>query len=98
MVPSALAKSVAMTDSLSIIDWCVIAIYLIILIVFAYWLSRSQFNRSDYYVGDRKIGAWPVAMSIMATQCSTNSILGAPAFVAFTAGGGFANYRRRKNV
>jgi SSS family solute:Na+ symporter len=24
----------------------------------------------------------------MATQCSTNSLLGAPAFVAFAAGGG----------
>ena len=34
------------------------------------------------------MGAWPVGLSIMATQCSTNSILGAPAFVAFAAGGG----------
>jgi SSS family transporter len=34
------------------------------------------------------MGAWPIALSVMATQCSTNSILGAPAFVAFAAGGG----------
>ena len=34
------------------------------------------------------MGAWPVAISVLATQCSTNSILGAPAFVAFAAGGG----------
>jgi Na+/proline symporter len=55
---------------------------------FAIWLSRGQHSREDYYVGGRHVGAWPVALSIMATQCSTNSILGAPAFVAFAAGGG----------
>ncbi len=54
----------------------------------AAWLSRGQFDREDYYVGGRTVGAWPVGLSIMATQCSTNSILGAPAFVAFAAGGG----------
>lgn len=54
----------------------------------AAWLSRRQFDRQDYYVGGRDIGPWPVGLSIMATQCSTNSILGAPAFVAFAAGGG----------
>lgn len=73
---------------ISFVDWSVIFLYLISLLGLAYFLSRSQFNREDYYVGDRKMGAWPVAISIMATQCSTNSILGAPAFVAFAAGGG----------
>jgi len=77
-----------MTQSLSPFDWLVIAVYLFSLIAFAWWLSRLQDSREDYYVGGRKMGAWPVALSIMATQCSTNSILGAPAFVAFAAGGG----------
>ncbi len=77
-----------MTQELSSIDWLVIIGYLLFLIAFAWWLSRRQESREDYYVGGRKVGAWPVALSIMATQCSTNSILGAPAFVAFAAGGG----------
>ena len=77
-----------MTQTLTIIDWLVIFTYLFGLIAFAIWLSRRQESREDYYVGGRKIGAWPVALSVMATQCSTNSILGAPAFVAFTLGGG----------
>lgn len=77
-----------MTDSLATLDWLVIAFYLVFLMAMAVWLSRSQDSREDYYVGGRKIGAWPVAISVMATQCSTNSILGAPAFVAFAAGGG----------
>lgn len=77
-----------MTQSLAIIDWLVIATYLLFLIGFALWLARKQESREDYYVGGRAMGSWPVAISIMATQCSTNSILGAPAFVAFAAGGG----------
>ena len=70
--------------SISLLDWIVIATYLVFLLAMATWLSRSQFNREDYYVGGRSLGKWPVAISIMATQCSTNSILGAPAFVALT--------------
>jgi SSS family transporter len=78
----------AMTPSLAPLDWLVIGSYLVALVLFALWLSRRQHNRDDYYVGGRQLDAWPVAISVMATQCSTNSILGAPAFVAFAAGGG----------
>lgn len=77
-----------MEPSLAALDWFVIGAYLTFLIIFALWLARSQHSRDDYYVGGRKLGAWPVAISIMATQCSTSSIMGAPAFVAFSAGGG----------
>lgn len=77
-----------MTQKLAQIDWLVIGLYLLFLIALAWWLSRHQESREDYYVGGRNVRAWPVALSIMATQCSTNSILGAPAFVAFAAGGG----------
>ncbi|QIB64626.1 sodium:solute symporter [Kineobactrum salinum] len=70
------------------LDWLIIGSYLLFLVLFALYLSRQQSSRADYYVGGRSIGAWPVAISVLATQCSTNSILGAPAFVAFAAGGG----------
>lgn len=73
---------------LAFVDWLVIGGYCFGLLVFAAWLAKGQGNREDYYVGGRSVGAWPVGLSIMATQCSTNSILGAPAFVAFAAGGG----------
>lgn len=77
-----------MTNTITAIDWAIIGFYCIGLLAMAAWLSRGQHNREDYYVGGRALGAWPVGLSIMATQCSTNSILGAPAFVAFTLGGG----------
>ncbi len=75
-------------ELITTLDWLIIFIYLIALIIFSAWLSRSQSSRGDYYVSGRKTGPWPIAISIMATQCSSNSILGAPAFVAFAAGGG----------
>lgn len=77
-----------MATSLHLIDWLVIAFYLAGLLAFGLWLSFKQFSRADYYVSGRSMGSVPIAISIMATQCSTNSILGAPAFVAFTVGGG----------
>lgn len=77
-----------MAQHLVWLDWAVIAVYLALLMSMAVWLARTQGSREDYYVGGRTIGAWPVAISIMATQCSTNSILGAPAFVGFTDAGG----------
>jgi len=75
-------------DGIAQLDWIIIFVYLFGLIAFSAWLSRRQHTRSDYYVSGRDTGPVPIAVSIMATQCSSNSILGAPAFVAFAAGGG----------
>jgi len=77
-----------MIETISRIDWLIIGVYLAGLILLSLWLSRGQHSRDDYYVAGHETGAWPISISIMATQCSTNSILGAPAFVAFAAGGG----------
>ncbi len=76
------------TLSVAWLDWVVIFSYLVALLLFIVYLGRKQETNEDYYVAGRKLGAWPAAISVMATQCSTNSILGAPAFVAFTVGGG----------
>ena len=70
------------------LDWCVIGVYLVGLIALSIMLAKRQHSRADYYVGGYTVGPWPIAVSTMATQCSTNSILGAPAFVAFSVGGG----------
>lgn len=52
------------------------------------WLSLRQRDQKDYYLGGNNTGPLAIALSTLATQCSTNSLLGAPAFVAFVAGGG----------
>ena len=70
------------------LDWFIICIYLILLISLSTYLSKFQKNIRDYFISSRKEEPRNVAISVLATQCSTNSILGAPAFVAFTVGGG----------
>ena len=73
---------------ISIFDWLVIFSFLSALLILAWHISRAQNNGLDYFVAGRDIGPYKIATSVVATQCSTNSILGAPAFVAFAAGGG----------
>jgi SSS family solute:Na+ symporter len=50
------------------------------------WLSRKQKSVKDYFLAGNRTGPLPIALSTTATQCSTNSLLGAPAFVAFSGG------------
>ncbi len=73
---------------MSNLDWWVIGGYLAAMLGLAVYLGRSQASREDYYLGANRLPGWALATSIIATQCSTNSLLGAPAFVGFVAGGG----------
>ncbi|MGF1485313.1 MAG: sodium/solute symporter [Opitutales bacterium] len=73
---------------LATVDWVVIASYLTALIALSAWLARGQQSKRDYYLGGNRTGPLPLALSTMATQCSTNSILGATAFVALAENGG----------
>ena len=72
------------------LDWFIIFSYLISLILLSAYLSKDQKSSKDYFVASRKQKSKSLAISILATQCSTNSILGAPAFVAFSVGGGLS--------
>lgn len=75
-------------DHMNYVDWLVVVFYILSLIILSYRLGKTQLNKRDYYVGGNKIHWLPVAISTSATQLSTNSMLGAPAFVAFSIGGG----------
>jgi len=77
-----------MSMSLNHLDWLIISIYLAGMVALSFFLARGQKNARDYYLGGNKTAPLPIALSTIATQCSTNSLLGAPAFVAFAAGGG----------
>ncbi len=70
------------------LDWWVIGIYLLGMLALAAWLGRRQGTTRDYYLGGGSLPAPALATSILATQCSTNSLLGAPAFVGFASAGG----------
>ena len=70
------------------LDWIVIGVYLAGLLAMALVIGRRQASPTDYFLGGRQLSAPMLAASTLATQCSTNSLLGAPAFVGFVAGGG----------
>lgn len=71
-----------------VIDWIVAAVYLTGMLFVAIRTGRRQHTAADYFLGGKQLGALSLATSTIATQSSTNSLLGIPAFVGFTAGGG----------
>ena len=73
---------------MALLDWIVVAVYLIGMLAIALTVGRRQKSREDYFLGGRHFPPSALAASTIATQCSTNSLLGAPAFVGFSAGGG----------
>lgn len=66
---------------MNILDWIVIVCYLIGMIALSAWLGRRTRDERDYYVAGHDMPWYAPGLSTMATQCSTNSLLGAPAFV-----------------
>lgn len=76
------------TMYLNFLDWTIICAYLAAMIGLSAALAQGQKTSRDYYLAGNKTAPLPIALSTMATQCSTNSLLGAPAFVAFASGGG----------
>jgi Na+/proline symporter len=70
------------------LDWIVLSVFLAGLLAWSAWLGRGQRSDRDYYLAGNTAPWWAIGLSTLATQCSTNSLLGGPAFVAFAAGGG----------
>ena len=67
------------------VDWLVVAVYIAGMVYMSYALGKKQKDMQSYYLGGNNLSWWAIGISTMATQCSTNSLLGAPAFV-ITAG------------
>jgi SSS family solute:Na+ symporter len=70
------------------IDWVILFVYIIFIIALGWWVGRKQKTQDDYYLGGRSMPSWQIALSIMATQVSAISLIGAPAFIALKANGG----------
>ena len=85
-MPFASTEFAARPYAMNWLDWCLLAAYICGLMVMSFILGRSQRNGKDYYLAGNAMGPLPIAVSTAATQCSTNSLLGAPAFVAFGGG------------
>ncbi len=70
------------------VDWGVVVLYVGLVLGIGAVLSRRQRSRKDYYVAGKRMAPWQVALSLVATQVSAISIIGAPAFIALKEGGG----------
>jgi SSS family solute:Na+ symporter len=76
--------------NLAVADIIVLALYLAVVLGTAIGFAVRQRSTDDYYVAGRRLRSGWVALSILATQVSAISLLGAPAFVALQTGGGLA--------
>ena len=73
---------------MTFVDWMVLSSYILLIIGMSWWVGRRQKSQEDYYLGGRSMPAWQIALSIMATQVSAISLIGAPAFIAVKGNGG----------
>ena len=70
------------------IDWIILFAYILLIISMSWVIGRRQKSQEDYYLGGRSMKPWQIALSVMATQVSAISLIGAPAFIALKANGG----------
>ena len=61
-------------------DWAVLGGYFLVLALTGWMFSRrEQAGTEDYFLGGRKMPAWAVGVSIVATSMSAVSFIGVPA-------------------
>lgn len=63
---------------MSIIDWIVLGVTLLIIVVYGIWKSGSNKNIDQYLMGGRSMPWYNVGLSVMATQASAITFLSAP--------------------
>ncbi|HHL71096.1 MAG TPA: hypothetical protein ENJ29_01180 [Bacteroidetes bacterium] len=63
---------------MTVFDWIIIFVYIAIVIAIGLWASRKQDNMEDYFLGGRSIPWWAASLSLVATEISAATFLGAP--------------------
>ncbi|MEO7658498.1 MAG: sodium:solute symporter, partial [Pyrinomonadaceae bacterium] len=70
------------------LDLVIIFGYLIGITAFGIWYAGKQETTEEYFVGDRNVPWWAIAMSIVATETSTITFISVPG-IAFAKNGNF---------
>lgn len=78
-LPPALALSAA--SALATLDYVVLIAYMVGLTAMGVHFSRQQKSTQNYFLGDRSLPWWAVMLSIVATETSAATVIGAPAYV-----------------
>ncbi|MCB1052942.1 MAG: sodium:solute symporter [Acidobacteria bacterium] len=63
---------------MSVLDWFVIFLYLAAVIAVGIYVGRHQGDMKDYFLGGRNIPWWAAVLSMVATEVSAATFLGAP--------------------
>ncbi len=67
------------SSDLDALDWMVLGAYFAVLAVTGVWLSRRRTSDTDdYFLAGRRMPAWAVGVSIVATSMSAASFIGVP--------------------
>ena len=61
------------------IDYAVLVIFLAGNVLLGTWLGRGQKTINDYFLAGKRIPMWAISLSIVATETSTLTFIGAPA-------------------
>ncbi len=67
-----------MTKAFALLDWAVIASYFIAVLVIGSLASGRQKGDRSFFLGNRNMPTWAVAISILASSLSAVTFLGAP--------------------
>ena len=63
---------------LSIVDWIVIIVYASFVICEGFYLGKKSKSQEDYFIGGREFKWWAIGLSVIATQVSAVTFIGAP--------------------
>ncbi|WP_418508586.1 sodium:solute symporter family transporter [Corallibacter sp.] len=69
------------------LDYSIVLGYIVFFLAMGFFFKENK-NSSDYFLGGKKLGWFPLSLSTMATQLSAISFISAPAFVGLKLGGG----------
>ena len=69
------------------LDYSIIIIYIVFFLGMGFFFKDNK-DSSDYFLGGKSMGWFPLSLSTMATQLSAISFISAPAFVGLKLGGG----------
>jgi SSS family transporter len=60
------------------LDWSIIAAYLVVMAIVGFLAARKKTTAEDYFLAERSMPIWAIAMSVVATSLSVATFLGAP--------------------
>ncbi len=65
-------------EEFSTTDWAILGVYLLLLVLIGYLTSRNQKDARSFFLGDRNMPTWAVALSVLATTLSAATFVSVP--------------------